>query len=1315
MILTKANITELKKVTVKIHCPNDEEGSGIVMCSKGENYVLTAAHVIEHSGTDGHWEIGRIIVSMIRNNMPFNFTVDSVVLYDKAKDTAVMRVRQVESEPLNGLDRIKILTSNVNGIATFGGIRREEKTPKHYSFENRGVETWAIANVNLSTQLLPPKTNFEGSSGGGVFYQDDEKNLYLVAFMSSLERYDGTNNEFNCKPASYFNASHLFDNLIDSREYEYSQSDSEMSKLNRDKCLKELDHSGYDKNQRGIFLENEKTKAILTKLRDDEEMTIVLTAMSGMGKSKLIYEAFRQTETLRNRYYAKYDDNHKQIINEAEQILRKCYEEDGIIIVDDWPVEYISELINTRDNCNSEFRLIMANHDFFNDELATPRDYSIIKLQPNEMEERVNQYISSEIGEDENKKNDISEIKKLSGGYPQMAIELVKAYKNSNTASPQTVASLMPKLLNLTVGSEKEEEKVVWQTLSLCMPFPYRDATHDGFKFMISNNNVTQLKGMVFEERRSLTAKIVGKYSPTLIDKIGEWLYVRPFPLAVWLTAEWFKNVCNTSAHFTELIEDIKKQPQSVQDAISEGFCKHIQQMSGNKEAFEMVGRLVNSDINNPFFNEETLRSGLGSKLFLAMSTVNPTVIAKCLRNVLGYKDINWLREHFDGDGRRHIVWALERLCFAHESYHDGVYMMARLAVAENENTISNNATGQLIQLFHYALAGTEVDLKVRLQTLKDLVNESDEYIPILVRCFDAALQNRSFFRMRGAEKFGFENRKDYAPKTWDEVYNYWHGCRDILLEWMDKKPVVVEKVAEIVEGNVYHWASGGQKDVLVPLLEKIAEKKDYRWDKGYEALAQIVYSYGIDGNELGITDLMEKLNSGTFVTKLNDARYKYQRRNHLSDEENMDLSEVLFSPLAKDFWNDKIYLKTEDVETLLENTEYIPIDFVKYLVENASDEQLNCFFDVIIGVLKSKPEAFNSHLLRNISFYSKDRKPLMSFLDKIRECGMENIYISLMAGTEDDNLGHFEQLVSEQKNLKLDFLPIYLQSFRSYGNERYLMMLKRLRENFPNRPNDLISFVLNERFMISKDDCPESVDIVKKALLEFNVEGENGRMLNDYTRILVKTLQYCHDEEFAKQVNSKFIKVYNTKIVHLNMKGIFTALLKDYAKEVLPDFINAFLGEDTFLFYYQVKDELGSGFGFGNGPLFDLDENLIKQICMQHPDSAPTRIATMVPCYDLDTNGKITDKFNKWVIWLLDNFGEQKEVRSNISANIGTFSWTGDLSLYYERNIKCFEQLLNHNKQEVKDWAKECISYQKKLFDKEKKDETYRNICSEL
>lgn len=1312
MNLTKANISYLKKVTVKIECINGSEGSGTIVAVGDAIYILTAAHVIEKDTKDGHLGEDGIGISLTRNSQKLVLKVAKVVYYNRAEDASVMLVTYTGEIPLSGIDKVRILTTNVSGPAELCGFHKGDKTPKHYAFEHRGENSWAIVNIQLNVQSLEPVINFEGTSGGGLFYQDSSKVLYMAAYMSEVGRHDGNNNEFVCLPSSNFISSGLIESVVDSRDYEYIADSGVASSVDSRQLLNPLDRSGYDFKQTGPFIENERTREIINQLRDDDESTLLLTALSGMGKSKLIYEAFKGTEREPNRYYAKYNNNQEQLTGELRQILRKNYGNDGIIIVDDCPMELVTTLISIRNQDNEQFRLIMVHHDYFNGALDSIKSFPVIKLKPEEMLERVNQYISEKLEENENNRKDVEEIQKLAEGYPQMALELIDAYQKNNAAGPEAVAHLMPKLLDLTAGKE-EEEKKVWQTLSLCLPFPYEDATHDGFEYLMTDNLVTPLNGMEYAERRSIAGRLVDKYFPTLIDVQGIWLYVRPFPLAVWLTAEWFRNVCNTRVHFGELIEHIKTQPQWVQNAISEGFCKHIQQMPGNKEAFKMVERLVNADVNHPFFDEENLRSGLGSKLFLAMSTVNPAAIAASLKRVLGQKEIAWLREQFDGDGRRNVVWALERLCFAHESYHDGVAMMARLAVAENED-IGNNATGQLIQLFHIGLAGTEVNLNERLQTLRELTNKGEEYMSLTVRCFDAALRNSGFTKMGGAEKFGFENRKDYTPETWNEIFEYWYGCRDLLLEWMDRQPAVVELIAEIVEENVYHWARGGQKNILLPLLEKIAEAKEYHWDKGYEALAKTVYNFGIDAMALGVNELMDKLRGGSFKIRLNEALYKLHGKYHLGDKEQLKLSETLFTPLALDFLEKKVYVDAEEVRKLLEDKEYIPVDFVRPLATCSSDEQLSGLFETINGLLLKEPDEFYSPFLGNLCYYSKERNPLSDFLEGLRKIGRELLYVSLMAGTDNDELRHFYQLLSEQKDglIKIDYLPVYLHYFRSYGEERYLQTLRALKENFPDRPNELVAYVETERFMMRKDEHPEAIAIVKEALLNYHIDGDSGRMLNEYSRILIDTLQHWHDNDFAKAVNRKFIEVYNTQMVHLSTEGVFTELLKDYFDDVWPEFAKALLGPDTFLFYYQVKDELGSGFGFGEGPLFNIDEELIKQLCFDYPESGPSRIASMVPCFEYDENGKETGSFNKWIIWLLDHFGEQKDVRSSISSNLGTFSWYGnDVSNYYARNILCFEKLLEHQIPEVREWADKSIADEKKMLEMEKNREDFMKI----
>lgn len=94
---------------------------------------------------------------------------------------------------------------------------------------------------------------------------------------------------------------------------------------------------------------------------------------------------------------------------------------------------------------------------------------------------------------------------------------------------------------------------------------------------------------------------------------------------------------------------------------------------------------------------------------------------------------------------------------------------------------------------------------------------------------------------------------------------------------------------------------------------------------------------------------------------------------------------------------------------------------------------------------------------------------------------------------------------------------------------------------------------------MMRKDDLDETVNIVKEAMLKFQINNNMGHLLYDYSRLLVETLQLWHDAEFAKQVNRKFIDLYNTQMVHLNTEGVFTELLKDYFDDVWPEFVNAF------------------------------------------------------------------------------------------------------------------------------------------------------------
>jgi hypothetical protein len=71
--------------------------------------------------------------------------------------------------------------------------------------------------------------------------------------------------------------------------------------------------------------------------------------------------------------------------------------------------------------------------------------------------------------------------------------------------------------------------------------------------------------------------------------------------------------------------------------------------------------------------------------------------------------------------------------------------------------------------------------------------------------------------------------------------------------------------------------------------------------------------------------------------------------------------------------------------------------------------------------------------------------------------------------------------------------------------------------------------------------------------------------------------------------------------------------------------------------------------------------------------------------------------------MFLIDNFGNNKEVLSALTSNLGTFGWTGSLVPYYQRELSMFKLLKNHKIEEVRKWVNRNIDYLTKMIDREK------------
>lgn len=1310
----------LKKLSVLVSCHEGDKknyGSGNLIEVAGSYYVLTAAHCVQYKDKRTFYGIDSITISKDIPEDLEDVRVTEILHKAELGDIAALRIElgaKEQEKHKKALSRLHLLEDDYGHDVIISGYQKQGELWDVYDLKlsgekaNSGLVKYQYQGPDMNNQD-DPIAAWKGLSGSGLFFENDGE-YYMTAILISTDSDVIQNNEFWFVPASQF--VHLISNLqiTPSKIVEDREQLQEIEKKGHFSVLQ--DSLLSDEVFRGnAFIKSKKLQDIISELRDDDNDNILIAALSGLGKTRLLYEAFKAGYPLANCFFARYYGDSAALLSEAEKLLIAKHDDMGLLIIDDCDLDVYENLLTLCLHTNRQFRLIATNHDFF--EAKRRNIEGTCLLEADDIRDDINNFIDEQLTITDQNKTVRDEIKNIADGYPQMAIDLVKAYKEGINPEMNIVEGLMRRILDF---NDNDKESRIMQTLSLCQPMPYDSGQREAFLYMLRSDYFTPLFAQItMKEREYVAEQLVKKLSPTLIQTQSSWLMVRPFPLAVYLTRQWFENCPNE--HFMKLLAEIQQQPTHIQKSVSLGFCKHIEQMHGNKSAFELVEKLVNRPEGSPFLNEEVLCSGLGSEFFLAFSHVNPSAIAHNIWMLLESKTIEWVRINLKEDARRNIVFALERLSFAKESFRDAFKALCKLSIAENEDRISNNATGQIVQLFHIQLAGTEVDLAERRLMLRWLKKKGEEYMPLTLKCINSAFANHGFTRMGGSERFGMEHREDYIPKTYGEIFDYWDSVRDMLIEIAQSHPDTITEVSGIVENHAYTWFRDRNFKLVYSLMDALLPMHTTKWSSLYNQLSRhrgFILSSMMEEEKERFFKYMEKLRPNHFIVSLNDARHNYWDVSYkLSDEESNIRAKSIFEPLVDQFIEDSIFKNEDELTYLLDDKDYIDYIFIATLCERMSAEQADAMFATIYEILRKKDETYLSGFMMTLCRVFRNTSGCNSFISKVEQLGRKTLYIKLIAGNDLENLEGYQRL-REQYRDKQEFLETYLMSYQSLDGTLYCQLLNTVLMDYPDSANELMHFVLHRRFFSSESVQKETEPIIKKLILNYEVNPERGNDTYEYASYVADFIEHVHDKDFAVQVCHKYIDLYNSEKLHTNFERVFPALLKYYSDDVWEMIANSLVSEDYLLFYFQVRSELGSGTGFGAGPLFQVpnSEKRFQILCKKYPETAPVCMAEMIPCFSYveDKDGTRVDGFSSYFVWLLENYGDNHHVLSGLHANLGTFSWTGSTIPYYNRNIECFKKLLETPSlsSDVKEWAASCIKQYEKEKNAEMERETY-------
>lgn len=564
-----------------------------------------------------------------------------------------------------------------------------------------------------------------------------------------------------------------------------------------------------------------------------------VSGLSGLGKTRLAFEIFRPPQLLTSTYQG--DDLTLLSLSESMVYLDAEHSPDevigavenyeatglrGVVVVDNCSRHHHNSLVGVirRSNC----KLSLLTLDYEPESTFSGSGETSILLDPTMMEASVVQILKThpKVKVLNLTEHAIQHIADFAKGFPFLAVMIAESDEALNMEKLNQFG-LVQKLISGHGARDPNALKIL-TALSLFRNVGYTDEVKEQAEFV----RKTFCSSIEERDFRQLITRFKKR---RIIQSAGYFIFVAPPPLAVALAADWWESAC--------LADWDKILPLIEQNNMLEAFADRVKQLHFSENAAALAKQLCGT--KGPFSEAKVLNSKSGSQLFRAIVEVNPIAAAHCIHRVFSVASHASLSKVLEG--RRNLVWALEKLCWGKETFALAAEVMLNFAAAEVED-YSNNATGQFCQLFHLYLAGTQIPARERLHIIKTgLASGIPEKRKICIQALTTALQSHHFMRTGGVEVRGSGlPEKDWEPANWNEIFDYWLEVAEILSEIALSKSLdaTVAKTALGRQLRQILWNPTVER--LEPLIFKIAWKYRNYWP---EAVASIRLSLEHDKN----------------------------------------------------------------------------------------------------------------------------------------------------------------------------------------------------------------------------------------------------------------------------------------------------------------------------------------------------------------------------------------------------------------------------------------------------------------------------------
>ncbi len=479
-----------------------------------------------------------------------------------------------------------------------------------------------------------------------------------------------------------------------------------------------------------------------------------LEGEAGVGKTRLVYETLSNLEGAKNLVLYTID---KKALDIA-YLLEKQREAKVILVADECLPKTQAELQNILNGVKDRVRVICIDNtgeriDRFTQQLWLKRipeeDVDTILTQNfiTVPADRRRAYVS------------------LSRGFIRLAADLCN--QDSQIATQGNISSVLNDVRHYLKNRLNDDEKLrIVEAISLFKKVGYRDDVAQELDLLCNILNLDRSK--VLEIAQQL------KDVPGYIAFAGRYLYITPEIIAqVSFEGAWKRWASYDPFTFLDKI------PQPLLEA----FLNRVS-ISSSEEVRRIVGE---------FFQDWTTQlqpidlSNLSKVEKLSvLIEINPEDYLPQLAQLVDRATKDELLQVTGkyGGTRRSLVWLTKKMAAFPEFFSDAELILWKLALAETELNIANNATHIWQQLFSIFLSGTSVAFAERIDLLETrLLTEDSEKINLALKCLNGVFTTQNSRIVESYLVAGRIPPKDWQPQTQEELNDCFDKAFALLLK----------------------------------------------------------------------------------------------------------------------------------------------------------------------------------------------------------------------------------------------------------------------------------------------------------------------------------------------------------------------------------------------------------------------------------------------------------------------------------------------------------------------------------------------------